>query len=337
MLSADEQPGIFTFLVGMIVLVMTGVGLSLVADRYLKNSKGGNDSQREIMADAEEIEEMSERYENYTAALARENLRLHAESRTHREILAGSRDMHERTAALENSRIQIRESISALEGQFSAYRANYCRQARAAAKGESLGTLTVRDGRTFQQATITRVTEVGMEIRHEHGIARIQAPDLAPPFHDRFQWNDEERRTRLKEELENQLAHTASLAVEKPTPGKKRKPKKKLAPRPPDPPEEIQKVTFSGNAEKTLKQARLMVSGWTAKVSKLKTDKAEASMRAVYGNQSSVPGSLETWGARAARLGNELLHAQGALAAAKMELAGLNPDDPLLQPAGNEE
>ena len=43
--------------------------------------------------------------------------------------------------------------------------------------------------------TITKVTEVGLEIRHEHGIARIQVSDLEGIWQQRFQWDDEERRS----------------------------------------------------------------------------------------------------------------------------------------------
>jgi hypothetical protein len=48
--------------------------------------------------------------------------------------------------------------------------------------------LTTRDGREYLQAVISRVTDVGLEIRHEHGTARIQAADLDASYQERFQW-----------------------------------------------------------------------------------------------------------------------------------------------------
>ena len=192
----------------------------------------------------------------------------------------------------------------------------------------SLDTLTIRGGRAYQQATIARVTDVGLEIRHEHGIARIQAPDLDSKLQDRFQWSGEERRSRLEEERENHEGEAAKEAagetdgigsgeaVAEPIPAPQMK---RIPPtHPPEDPEKLQRL-------------RLQVSGWTAKVSQLRIDRAEASSRASYGNQSSVPGSLETWVARSARLGRELLRAQAALAAAKADLATLAPNDPLLR------
>ena len=144
---------------------------------------------------------------------------------------------------------------------------------------------------------------------------------------DRFQWSDEERRSRLKEELENLLGKSdkddpgiivdavAEEMVDPPTPQVIR----------------IQNPIADGDAEKS-RLLRLKVIGWSANVNKLRMDRREASSRASYGNQASVPGSLETWVARSARLGRDLLRAQAALAGAKSELAAVAPDDPLLKP-----
>ncbi len=328
MLSAEDHPGVFTFMVGMIVVVMAAVGLSIMADKYRVFSGGAGELQREIGANATEIPELSARIDEQRRLLEDSGTGLHKGSKAHRELSAQLEILLRRQPALEKSRLQIRESITALEGEFSRYRADYRRKTRAAAIGESLGTLTARSGRAFQQATITRVTDVGLEIRHEHGIARIQAPELDSKLQNRFQWSDEERRSRLEEERENHEGKAAQKAagetdgigsgeaVAEPIPA----PQMKRIPQT-HPPEDAEK----------LQRLRLQVSGWTAKVSQLRIDRAEASSRASYGNQSSVPGSLETWVARSARLGRELLRAQAALAAAKADLATLAPNDPLLR------
>jgi multidrug resistance efflux pump len=74
------------------------------------------------------------------------------------------------------------------------------------------------------------------------------------------------------------------------------------------------------------------VIGWKSKISRLSSDRNQAQSAASYGSQSSVPGSLETWQARAARLGAELAKARAEHAAAKAALAAVAPNDPLLQP-----
>lgn len=204
MLTDNDNSGIFTFMIGVIVLVMFGIGLSLLVDKRFKFSNGVAEIRREIGANAAEIEEMNSHKDESERVLIGYGVNLKAESNTQPRNPARLEALRQRQLMLQKSRIQIRESITALEGDFSHYRADYRRKTWTGAIGESLGTLTTRAGRVFQQATIIRVTDVGLEIRHEHGTARIQAPDLDPKMRNRFQWSDEERRSRLKEELENQ-------------------------------------------------------------------------------------------------------------------------------------
>ena len=329
MLSSEDHPGVFTFMVGMIVVVMVAVGLSVVADKHRVFSGGTGELKREISASAFEISELSAQTAAQALLLENASSSLSKGSNAHRELSAQLETQRQRQAAMEKSRLEIREAITALEGDFSRYRATYRQKNWTAAVGESLGTLTIRGGRAFQQATITRVTDVGLEIRHEHGIARIQAPDLEPKMQDRFQWSDEERRSRLKEEEENLMGKpdkvdseivageeaVAEVIADPPVPTVNR----------------YQNPNAAEDAEK-LRLLRFKVSGWNAKVRKLRSDRMEASSRGSYGNQASVPGSLETWVARSARLGRELLRAQAALAVAKSELAAVSPNDALLKP-----
>jgi hypothetical protein len=55
---------------------------------------------------------------------------------------------------------------------------------------KKIGTLTLRGDREYREAVITRVTEVGLEIRHQHGIARILSAELGPKWQNRFQWSE---------------------------------------------------------------------------------------------------------------------------------------------------
>ena len=324
MLSADEHPGIFTFLVGMIVVVMAAVGLSILADKHRTFSSGAGALHREIAANAAEISELTARREEQGWQLKESGGNLQQGSKAHGELTDKLATLRQRQAALEKSRSEIGGSTTALENEFSLYREKYRRKTWEGAVGESLGTLAVRGGREFRQATITRVTDVGLEINHEHGIARIQAPDLDPKIQDRFQWSDEERRRLLKEEMERQLEEP--VVVDEPAAVVYERAPERPAP-------QVTRVQPTNPVEdpEKLKLLRLHVSGWNAKVSKLRYDRSDASSRASYGNQASVPGSLETWVARSARLGRELLQAEAALAAAKANLAAVAPNDPLLR------
>lgn len=327
MLTADEHPGVFMFMVGMIILVLVGVGLSLVMDRRLASSAGAGEIQREIAANASELSELKYRHDGRSRQLADSGAKLKAGSMTRDGVLARLATLRQSQTAMEENRRHLRDTIVTLEGNFARYRADYRRKTWAGAVGEELGDFTVRGGRQYRQAAIVRVTDVGLEIRHEHGIARIQAPELDPKWQDRFQWNDEQRRTRLKAELD----HWNGDAVGG-DPGSLEG-KKAVAAALPLPPVRESNRSPQRNADPTgdeLKELHRQVIGWQAKISKLSGDQMEASSRAAYGGQSSVPGSLETWQARAVRLGNELARARAALEIARSGLVMVAPNDPLL-------
>lgn len=324
MISSEENAGLFTFLVGMIVLVMSAVGLSVVADKYIKSSRGVGEIHQDIAAHASEISAVKSNLDERSRLLGDSGVKLQAASKTHRQVSSELESLRQRQAALKESKVRLGDAITALETDFAQYRANYRSKAWASAVGEKLGALTLRGGRGYQQAVITRVTEVGLEIRHSDGIARIQAPDLDPAFHDRFQWSDEERRRRLKEELENHRA-----AAGEPDPENSVPEEMAVEPERPALVEPAGPDQAGIDAEK-LMELRQQVLGWRAKLGGLTSEQAQAASRVGYGSQS-VPGSLETWSARAARLGREVARAQVGLSVAKSKLAEISPNDSLLK------
>jgi|GEM_PF-4472317 len=57
---------------------------------------------------------------------------------------------------------------------------------RSDAVGESLGTVHTLDGRTFYDARIANITDVGIEVQHRDGSARLHFSGLSPEIKDRF-------------------------------------------------------------------------------------------------------------------------------------------------------
>jgi len=308
----DDNPGIFTFLVGVIILVMVGIGLSLLVDRRFADSKTVTAPEEAIRAGGEEIERLEFFLNRDTRELAGAEPARRAIAQS---LASARRDLGNQVTsreALQRSRDELRSALAGIEQDFARYRGKYREFARAAAVGQSLGTLQIRGGREYHQAVITRVTEVGLEIRHEHGMARVQAPDLSAALQDRFQWNEEERRARLMEEA----AHHAAVGDSSGKPGKR---------------EPTAMARELPDARK-LESLRAKVRAWQSKVAHIQAQKNAAESSASYGAQSSVPGSLETWQARTARLGNEESKARAELAVAKAELARVSPQDLLLRP-----
>ncbi len=323
MLSFDEHPGIISFLGGIVVLVMASVGLSLLTDLRLDSSSSVVKIEKEIALDQVEIEGLRALHVERSEFLNDAGSPSAAEALA--ECLGELKTSRERKIFLERDIKRLRSETGELEGGFSRYQAEYRRKIWGAAINEKLGDLVLANGREYRDATITRVTDVGLEIRHADGIARIQAPDLDPKIQDRFQWDDENRRKILKQESAFLEGGHAGGGEEVPA----------IAAGVPESPipESRQSLANAAPDTKELATLRRLVIGWRSKVATLRSERSLALSNSGYGNQTSVPGSLETWSAKAARLGNELLRASSELAVAKSNLAAVAPDDPLLRPA----
>ncbi len=218
MLSNEDHPGIFTFLVGMVIVVLVGVALSMMVTRRLKYSTGAADLQQEINRDTEEIAELAAQHD--------ENARLFDTAASRSRVMSGANGkisqqaeaVRRRVSELKTARNQLVPEIASLADQFSAYRENYRHKTWTGAVGEKLGELTLRTGRVYHEAVISRVTDVGLEIHHQTGIATVRASDLEPKFGARFQWHEANGRERLKNASEDPAAKVGGTVVEDPSP-----------------------------------------------------------------------------------------------------------------------
>lgn len=324
MLSDDNNSGLFTFLIGLIVLVMVGVGLSVLVDSRFSFSRSARDLEGAVATDKEEVKRLTALVDEYHFQLSNQQPKLSAANAELKELESSVADTQSKLKGLESRRDEIAASIPPLRSQFDDYRKKYRQQTWAAAVGESLGDLEIRGGRIYRKSIINKVSEVGLEIRHEDGIARIQGPDLSMEIQDRFQWDDAERMQRLQKEFADHNSIKDPDLAAKP-PSKPAPVKRTSTRRAPASPEDQVKIDA----------ARKKVIGWKSRVSQLSSERSTAQSNA-YGAQTSVPGSLETWQARASRLTMELAKAKGELAAAKSDLEDLNPRDPLLRPEPEE-
>ena len=315
MLHSDEQSGVFTFLVGMIVLVLVGVGLSLLVDRRFRFSQGEAALERTIHAEGEELAGLSARKDELETEWAATGP---GRSGDAAELTALKRDSSGHERRLGDLRLRLAsltDEIPKLEASFSQYRERYRQAEWSKAVGESLGDLTVRGDRQYRRAQITRVTEVGLEIRHEDGIARLQAPDLPAELRERFQWDDARRTKALQDERKHHEEVTKVAAPEEAAPPAR---------------SGGQPFVRETPDQENLAKLRADVVRWKSRVGLLRSEHATARSQASYG-APSVPGSLETWSARATRLGAELAKARAALALARERLATVSPGDSLLR------
>ncbi len=74
---------------------------------------------------------------------------------------------------------ELRGELAVLSEQVDRERFEWVRERREAAIGRSFATLEGGRGRTFEDAVITRVTDVGIEFRHATGTARLAAAEMS--------------------------------------------------------------------------------------------------------------------------------------------------------------
>jgi chromosome segregation ATPase len=125
MLSDDDHPGLLTFLVGMIVLVMTGVVLSMLVDSRFGASK-------KVTALREDIETGDAEIGRLRNLQAVGVLRLTDEEPARRKAAADlhalrrrMKDLDARRKVLEASDNDLLTSISAIEADFGRYRGRH--------------------------------------------------------------------------------------------------------------------------------------------------------------------------------------------------------------------
>lgn len=289
---------------GVVVLVMAAVGLSVVNDRQGLTSRNRGLLREDLASGAAEIAELRARRDQTFASLAERQRSAPVNPRPVEDF------SERRNSALAAKSGLVRE-IEELEGLFASYRARQRRSVRTAAIGTPLGDLTIRGGRVYRHAVIARVTDAGLEIRHSDGLARISSVDLNADLQKQYGWEPPE------------AAPVAPVTAVANSPA-------------PDVPRKRNQVEPKVDAEE-LRVARELLSSWTAQVAALAADQRNAASQASMGFRKSVPGSLETWGAKAQRLERDLSRARLALAQARANLATISPEDPALRPVVAEE
>lgn len=302
-------------MVGIVVVVLVAVGLSIAIEKRFAFSAGGLRLEREVASLGAEMAVLHARLDAATVRLAEMEGPRASAVEALKETRSVSAGIVRRKEDLSAARDGLRGALLAAEQDFSEYREECWRISRAGAVDEEIGTLTLRDGRSYQDAAITKVTDVGLEIRHRHGFARIHAPDLGPDWQQRFQWDDEDRRARLKDEAlaRERMSSPKPVAI---VTESKRVSDRTITPgkRP---------VVDEPVVSEELAALRMRVSGWSSKVARLESEHDEAVTNSA--RRLAVPGGLETWSSRAARLRGELSKARIELGVARTRLAAVSP------------
>jgi hypothetical protein len=302
MLSNDEHSGLFAFVIGLVIVVFAAIALSIAVDRRFSFSSNVSALETETGKNETNLGRLMVSHKERSWSLSELEPKRTAAAAELEKLEESGVNLERRAAALIAEREKLATSIPVMEEEFARYRAKYRTMVREAAIGEPAGDLTTLSGREYAKATITRVTDSDLEISHAHGFARIASDDLGPAWRDRFHWGEEE-------EMDRNAAEDACRRAEARPAEQAAFVKAGPEPRP---------AAASGDSRTQM--LRHKVIAWRAKVSQL-SDERNRALSAAQGSQASVTGALETWQARAERLGLELRSAEEQLAAAEAELA----------------
>ncbi len=182
----DPGAGLAASLLGLVVLVMTGIGLSMVVEKRMRSSKTDSVFRNDLQAGDRQLGGLEEHHDRLQQRLFND---MPVRVRAVEELAALTEPQTLATrAAQARARLEtLKREITGLERDFEKYRTDYRNHAWNRAVGESLGELTLPGGRVYHDAVIRQVTDEGIVIRHQHGSARIPAQDLDERWRDRLQ------------------------------------------------------------------------------------------------------------------------------------------------------
>lgn len=117
---------------------------------------------------------------------------------------------------LETQLDQLRLENKELATSLARHRQESQERRRNEWSGKAIRTLTTTTGRQFEDVTVARVSEIGIEIRHKTGLARLTSDDLNreqcrefgidPARSSELVALEEERQQRYRERIDSQLA-----------------------------------------------------------------------------------------------------------------------------------
>jgi hypothetical protein len=224
-------------------------------------------------------------------------------------------------AGLRDEKALLVAAVSAAADQYGSYQDRYRQQVRGEGMGEKMAELRSQSGRIYKNVTVSKVSAAGIEIRHDEGVSRLLPEDLDPSWDERFQWDQEEMARLLQQERSRENRHgesvdkaNAKAQLPAPKPASRRKPPKEKDPE-----------------DAKLEELRQAVVDARDRLNDAQAEVARARMEAVSNKGRSVPGSLETWSQRAARLETSSAKLRAQYVSARGALATVAPNDALLK------
>lgn len=187
-MSDQGHPGVNTMLAGLSVLLLTGVGLSLLVSRRFEFSAHKREAERALDTHEDRRLELRHHHARLQEEFAAAATLARVQDKELRELRARIQAGEARLPVLHARVAALTDDCDRLANAFARHRADYRNEAWLRAAGERIGDLTLRNGRRFTGVTIVRVTAAGLEIAHADGRARLRGEELDAAWEERFQW-----------------------------------------------------------------------------------------------------------------------------------------------------
>ena len=350
--AGDDNSTCILFLLGMIVLVFVGLGLSLLVDSSIK-LPDFNASSAKLRAENDTLCRKMDDLEMKLVVQERQD----TQAEKNREAVTLREDLEKQLASA-NQEIPIlqrlikeaEESIQLITKGRETYRLQYRDHVRAVAVGETYDNITSTRGKTYKSVSIHEVSPLGISIAHEAGAMRLGFSEMPAEWRKKFMFTA------------NEVAE-ATLVEQK----RLQKIGREMARRE----KEIRKVNATKSRSAEISRLRSQIATLTVKEtsakleaslaqSKVASQNALAQSRAFsqssyrrYNSSSgtfstyrpryritsnakqSVPGSLETWDQRAVRYQRTATRYGAQLVNLRSRLESLDPSYNTISPVQN--
>ncbi|MEP4078958.1 hypothetical protein [Haloferula sp.] len=320
MIGSGDNSGTISLLIGVVLVVFVGIGISLVADSRLSFGNTQSTINESIKSDRQKIENLTFSVDHLQNSWTRDHAPNIGQEQQISDLSGQTSRNRNRLAELRADKAGLEKSIIRIAQQNLDYRVHYKNQARADSVGESLDSITLTDGRSFRSVVIRGFDTSGLRIHHKGGSARIRYSDLPRAWKERFQWHPDEAKVRKPKppaEVASEGPETQIEAEDSETNGQH------------DEPAVSKKAHEAKDAEKV---AEARSHYLIARKSYLDArNQASIARGHAYASNKSVPGSLETWAERAERMDRISRQRHAGYIKARSALSSVSPGDPLLR------
>jgi chromosome segregation ATPase len=207
--SSAKGPGVIGMIMALIVLLGFGLLFMLV---FEEGGQGGGKSLSAIVRDnAREIDSQKSRLEIGEATLAR----MPRLKKTEDDLV---------TAKLRNTTLStgistmtadaeaLETDLAALKQEWEGYKNQYRAHIRAEAVGTKMPELRTADGRVYRGVVISKVTAIGIDIRHDEGLGRVNFEQLPEEIRDLYQYDENQMIAAATKEAETRAGLARAVA-----------------------------------------------------------------------------------------------------------------------------